>query len=82
MNPLIAKQLIALLKEEQTQRAEARLAYEKREAQQHAALTELQQLENQREQAQTREDKLKQQIKQQRQAIQASTAPSIPLSDE
>jgi O-antigen chain-terminating methyltransferase len=78
-----SKQLIALLKEEQTQRAEARRAYETREAQQHAALTKLQQrLENQREQAQTREDQLKQQIEQQRQALQAATAPSTPLSDE
>ncbi len=78
-----SKQLIALLKEEQTQRAEARRACETREAQQHAALTKLQQrLENQREQAQTREDQLKQQIEQQRQALQAATAPSTPLSDE
>ncbi len=78
-----SKQLIALLKEEQKQRAEAQRAYEVREAQQHAALVTLQQqLANHREQAQAREDQLKWQIEQQQSLYAAASPPPTPLVNE
>lgn len=74
-----SRQLMALLKEEQKQRMAVQRAYEEREAQQHVALTTLQQrLENLREQAQAREDQLRQHIEQQRPARSSATIASKP----
>jgi O-antigen chain-terminating methyltransferase len=78
------KQLITLLKEEQKQRVQTRRTFEAREAQQQAALAELQQqLVSHCEKAKTREDQLRQQIEQQHQSLYAAAStPSTPHANE